>query len=311
MMDRFDAMTVFLTAAELGSLSAAGRRLGMPLSTVSRKISDLETHLRSRLLIRSTRKLALTDSGSAYIVACQRILDEVAAAERGAAGEYDRPRGELIITAPIVFGRLHVLPVTVEFLAAYPDVAVRLTLSDRTLDLLDDHIDLAVRIGELPSSGLKAARIGQVRHVVCASPGYFATRAVPKHPTDIDALDLVTFDAPMGAGAWNFRWDGARRAVAVRSRLVVNTAEAAIDAAMAGVGMTRVLSYQVDAAVNAGKLIIVLKKFELEAIPIHLVFMQGPILPLKLRAYLDFAAPRLRSRVQSLADRKPRRGSKR
>ena len=169
-MDRFESMTVLLTAVEAGSLSAAGRRLGMPLATVSRKVSELETHVKARLLSRSTRKLTLTDAGRDYVVACKRILEDVNEAERAASGEYSAPRGELIVTAPIVFGRLHVLPVTTEFLAAYPEVAVRLVLGDRVVNLLEDQVDLAVRIGELPDSSLIATRVGTIRRVVCGSP---------------------------------------------------------------------------------------------------------------------------------------------
>ncbi|TIX54789.1 MAG: LysR family transcriptional regulator, partial [Mesorhizobium sp.] len=173
-MDRLEAMSLFVAAVEAGSLSAAGRRFGIPLATVSRKVSDLERHLKTRLLNRSTRQLTLTDAGHAYLAACRRILDEVGEAERAAAGEYSAATGELIITAPIVFGRLHVLPVVTGFLAAYPDVTIRLMLADRITQLSEEHIDLAVRIGELPDSSLVATRIGSIRRVVCASPAYLA-----------------------------------------------------------------------------------------------------------------------------------------
>ncbi|MEO5756835.1 MAG: LysR substrate-binding domain-containing protein, partial [Mesorhizobium sp.] len=173
-MDRLEAMSLFIATVEAGSLSAAGRRSGTPLATVSRKISDLEHHLKTRLLNRSTRRLTLTDAGHAYFAACRRILDEVGEAERTAGGEYSTPTGELIITAPIVFGRLHVLPVVTAFLAAYPRVDIRLTLGDRIAQLAEDHIDLAIRIGHLPDSRMVAIKIGSIRHVVCASPAYLA-----------------------------------------------------------------------------------------------------------------------------------------
>ena len=166
--------------AEAGSLSAAGRKLGVPLPTVSRKISDLEAHLKTRLLIRSTRKLALTEAGAAYVAAARRILDEVLEAERAAAGEHAAPRGELVITAPIVFGRLHVLPVIAEFLGQYLEIDVRLVLADRNLHLIDDHVDVAVRIGALADSAMVSTRVGAVRNVVCGSPAYFAAHGVPK-----------------------------------------------------------------------------------------------------------------------------------
>ena len=184
-MDRLEAMSLLVAVAEAGSLSAAGRKLGVPLPTVSRKISDLEAHLNTRLLTRSTRKLALTDSGVAYVAAAKRILDEVSEAERAASGEHAAPRGDLVITAPVVFGRLHVLPVIAEFLGRWPEINVRLVLADRNLHLIDDHIDMAVRIGALADSALVATRVGAVRRVVCGSPAYFAAHGVPKSPEDL------------------------------------------------------------------------------------------------------------------------------
>src|SRR6266849_5414068 len=180
MMDRLDSMQVLITAVEAGSLSAAGRRLGIPLATVSRKVSELESHLRTRLLTRTRRGLTLTDAGRSYVEACKRILQEVGEAERAASGEYSAPKGDLIITAPIVFGRLHVLPIAMEFLKAYPEINIRIVLADRVVDLLEDHVDLAVRIGELPDSSLVATRVGSIRRVVCGSPGYFAERGTPQ-----------------------------------------------------------------------------------------------------------------------------------
>jgi DNA-binding transcriptional LysR family regulator len=304
-MDRFDAMTVFLAVVEAGSLSAAGRRLGMPLATVSRKVSELETHLKARLLNRSTRRLELTDTGRAYADACKRILVEVGEAERAATGEYSAPKGELVITAPMVFGRLHVLPVVTEFLLAYPAVNVRLTLGDRIAQLLDEHLDLAVRIGTLPDSSFKATGVGWLRRVVCGSPAYLASHGVPRMPADMGMHDCITFDAVGSADQWVFRFEKSESAVPVHSRLVVNTAEAAVDAAKAGLGLTRLLSYQIDAARRAGDLAVVLEAFEPPPIPVSLVFNAQQRIPLKLRAFLDFAAPRLRERMLALAEAAP------
>src|SRR5215813_6007530 len=169
-MDRLEAMSILLAAVEAGSLSAASRQLGIPLATVSRKVSDLEAHLKTRLVNRTSRQLTLTDAGRSYVEACKRILEEVDEAERAAAGEYSAPRGHLIITAPVVFGRRHMLPIIAAFLKSYGDINVRLVLADRIVNLLEEHIDLAVRIGPLSDSGLVATRVGAVRHVVCASP---------------------------------------------------------------------------------------------------------------------------------------------
>ncbi|HZC56722.1 MAG TPA: LysR family transcriptional regulator, partial [Xanthobacteraceae bacterium] len=270
-MDRLDAMSVLVSVVETGSFSAASRKLGAPLPTVSRKVSELEAHLNTRLLIRSTRKLTLTDAGAAYVAASKRILEQVGDAERAASGEYSSPRGDLVVAAPIVFGRLHVLPAVNEFLANYPDIDVRLLLSDRNVHLIDDHVDLAVRIGALADSSMVAVRVGSVRRVVCASPTFLAGHGTPKAPEDLSALACVTFDALTSSTVWNFTTADSRteRAVALRSRLSVNTAEAAVDAAISGVGVTRVLSYQAANAVAEGKLRIVLAKYESEPLPIN------------------------------------------
>lgn len=295
-MDRLDAMSVLVAVAESGSFSGASRKLGTPLPTVSRKIADLEAHLQTQLLVRTTRKLMLTDAGAAYVTACKGILEQVAEAERAASGEYAAPRGDLVVTAPVVFGRLHVLPVINAFLARYPEIDVRLLLSDRNVHLIDDHIDLAVRIGDLADSGLVAMRVGKVRRVVCASPGYLAGVGAPKVPEDLSALACITFDSLASSPAWTFRDPGSRRerVVPIHARLSVNTAEAALDAAIAGVGVTRVLSYQAVQAIAEGRLEIVLAAYEPEPPPVNLVHAPQSLLPHKTRAFLDFAAPRIR-----------------
>jgi DNA-binding transcriptional LysR family regulator len=298
-MDRLDAMSLLVAVAEAGSLSAAGRKLGMPLPTVSRKISELEAHLNTRLLTRSTRTLALTDSGAAYIAAARRILDEVSEAERAASGEHAAPRGDLVITAPVVFGRLHVLPVIAEFLSQWPEINVRLVLADRNLHLIDDHIDIAVRIGALADSALVATQVGAVRSVVCGSPAYFAAHGVPKRPEDLAALTAVTFDLFSSAQPWMFHDPQSKREirVAMRARLSVNTAEAAIDGAAAGLGVTRVLSYQVAQAVTDGRIQIVLTDHEPTPSPVSLIHGPQGLTPLKVRMLLDFAGPQLRARL--------------
>ena len=302
-MDRIEAMSILVAAVETGSFSAAARKLGTSLPTVSRKIAELEAHLNARLLIRSTRKLTLTDAGDAYVAACRRILEQLGEAERAASGEYVAPRGDLVITAPVVFGRLHVLPVVTAFLAVYPDINVRLALSDRNAHLIDDHMDVAVRIGALPDSGLVATRVGAVRHVVCGSPAFFAALGAPSEPADLRAMPCVSFDGIAPATSWSFAdsTSGVPKPVAVSPRLSVNTAEAALDAAIAGLGLTRVLSYQAAAAVAEGTLQVVLADFETAALPIHLLHAGQGAAPLKLRAFLDFAAPRIRDRVAVLA----------
>ena len=243
-MDRLDAMTALIAAVDGGSLSAASRTLGMPLATVSRKVSDLEAHLRTRLLVRTSRRLVLTQAGEGYVAACRRILEQIDEAERTAAGEYRTPRGTLTITAPIVFGRLHLEPVVLDFLKAYPDIAVRLVLADQVVNLTDEHVNVALRIGVLPDSDLLAMRLGAIGWVTCASPAYLAARGTPQTPDDLPAHDCITFAGRYSSNAWAFAAEGFTRSVIVNARFVVNTAEAAIDAALASAGITHVLSYQ-------------------------------------------------------------------
>ncbi len=296
-MDRLDAMATFVAAVDGGSLSAASRKLGMPLATVSRKVSELEAHLRTRLVNRTTRRFTLTDAGRAYIAACKRILEDIDEAERAASGEYTAPTGDLMITAPIVFGRLHVLPVAIEFLKSYPDIDIRIALSDRVVNLQEDDVDLAVRIGELPDSSLVAIRIGSIRRVVCASPAYFAQRGTPQTPGELGSHDCIAFDGLTAPDSWKFVVGRSIVSVPIHSRLVVNTAEAAIDAAIASAGVTRVLSYQIASALRASSLALALEEFEPAPWPVSLVYGRQGLLPQKLRVFLDFAAPRLKSRL--------------
>ena len=296
-MDRLESMSILLAAVEAGSLSAAARRLGTPLATVSRKVSELEAHLKTRLLNRSSRRLTLTDAGRYYVIACKRILEDVGEAERTTSGEFRAPKGDLIITAPIVFGRLHILPIVTEFLKAFPDIDIRLLLADRVVNLLEDRVDLAVRIGTLPDSSLVATRVGLIRRVVCASPAYFAKRGTPKNPGELRTHDCITFEGLMSAATWTFTVGKSDASVAIHSRLIVNTAEAAIDAAIAGVGITRVLSYQIADAMRAGALVVVLQAFEPVPWPVNLVYTGQRLSPLKLRTFLDFAAPRLKAEL--------------
>jgi DNA-binding transcriptional LysR family regulator len=299
-MDRLDAMATLLAAVDGGSLSAASRSLGMPLATVSRKVADLEAHLRTQLVVRTSRKLALTEAGRAYVAASRRILEEIEEAERAATGEYRAPRGHLTVTAPVMFGRLHVEPVVLDFLRAYPDITVRLVLVDYVVNLVEDHIDAAIRIGNLPDSSMVAIRLGAVGWVACASPNYLVARGTPETPAALDGHDCIMFEGLYSSNLWSFGRGARTIAVPIRPHFAVNTADAAIAAAISAAGITRVLSYQVRDAVAAGALRLILRPFEPEPLPVHLVYAAQSQLPLKLRAFLDFAAPRLQA---SLPDR--------
>jgi DNA-binding transcriptional LysR family regulator len=301
-MDRLHAMIILLRVVDNGSFSAASRDLGVPLATVSRKVNELETHLGTKLLVRTTRKVALTDAGVAYVASARRILDEIDETERIAAGEFRVPRGGLILTAPIFFGHLHILAIVTEFLAAYQEINVRLLLSDRNLNLIEDHVDVAVRIGLLPDSNMIATRVGSMRTVVCASPKLLARHDEPQSPEDLARLPCVNFEFLSPASAWPFRLKHAKAAsdVPIRPRLSVTTAEAAVWAASEGVGATRVLHYQCADAVRDGSLRIILADFEVEPLPVHLLHARRVALPTKTRFFLDFAAHRLRERLTSL-----------
>jgi len=296
-MNRLDSMSVLIAVVDAGSLSAAARVLDMPLATVSRKVAELEEHLKTRLLHRSTRQLSLTEAGISYVAACRRILEEIGEAERAATGEYASPKGELLITAPVAFGRLHVVPVVAEFLVQYPEIGINLMLTDRVVHLMDEHADAAIRIGDLPDSMLMAMRVGTVRRVICASPAYLAAHGRPLRPQDLSGHACITFEVLASMRAWMFGSGKSEFSVPVQSRLTVNTAEAAIAAATLDVGLIRVLSYQVADAVRRQVLRVVLEEFESAPLPVSLVHTGQAPLPLKLRAFLDFATPRLRERT--------------
>lgn len=296
-MDRFDSMSVLLAVVKNGSFSAASRTLGIPVATVSRKILELESRLGATILIRSSRRMTLTDAGHAYVAACRRILDDVEEAERAVTGEYREPKGDLTVTAPVSFGRLHLLPVALDFLAAYPDIDIRLVLSDRLLDLLEDNVALAIRIGKLGDSSLIASRIGATRVVTCASPRYLDQRGRPEKPADLRIHDCITFDNLAAPDVWRFAGATEEISVPIRSRLTVNTADAAIDAAIAGRGILRMMSYKIEESRRAGALDFVLEPYEPPPLPISFLYPgQGP-LPLKLSAFMSFATPKLQARL--------------
>jgi DNA-binding transcriptional LysR family regulator len=303
-MDRLDAMAVLLAVVEAGSLSAAARKLHMPLATVSRKIADLEAHLRAKLMLRTRRGAELTEAGLAYLEASRRILEQVEEAERIAAGEYSAPRGELRVTAPTLFGQRHVLPVALAFLEQNPEISLKLHLEDRQISLVDEHIDVAVRIGHLDSGGLIAAKVGEVRRVICASPAYLARRGRPRMPDDLKVHDGISFRGFAVTPEWRYRGDNPALGEEPRARLSVNSTAAAIDAALAGFGLVRVLSYQVEEQLRHGALEAVLEDFAPTPLPISLAYAEGGLRSQKVRAFLDWATPRLRAR---LAGRRPRR----
>lgn len=306
-MDRLEAMSILLLTVEKGSFTAAAKALDMPLPTVSRKLRELEARLGTQLLVRTTRTLALTDAGAAYATAARRILGDIEEAERIAAGEFDAPRGELVITAPILFGQLHVLPIVTEFLATYPDISVRLLLSDRNLHLIEDHVDMAVRIGALPDSSMVATRVGAMAMVVCASPTLLAARGALQSPEELADFPCIGFDSLAARSAWTFTRSAGSGTVEIpiTPRLSVTTAAAAVWAATQGVGVTRLYHYQCADALQQGELQPILGDFRPDPVPVSLLHAARGALPLKMRVFLDFAAGRLRNRLGELARAAP------
>ncbi len=304
-MDRLEAMEMLLSAVDRGSLSAAAREMKIPVSTLTRKVADLEEMLGTRLLIRTTRKLTLTDAGLSYVAAARRILDLVREQEHEATGEFATAKGELVVTAPVQGGRLYVLPVINQFLAQYPDINVRLLLSDRNIDLIDSHADLAVRVGELADSNMIATRIGSLRSIVCASPALIAQHSAPREPADLLKYPCVVFNSPY-LSPWRFRLPGTNKVslLEVKPRLEVTSPDAAVSAAVDGAGVTFVFEHDADEALRNGQLEILLPKFEVEPVPVHLVHVSRNLMAVKLRHFIDFAAPRLRESMSRFGKQK-------
>jgi DNA-binding transcriptional LysR family regulator len=245
--------------------------------------------------------MTLTDAGRSYIEACKRIIEQVDNAEREVSGEYRIPKGDLAVTAPSGLGHMHLLPIAVEFLSAYPDIALRLVLTDHVVNMVQDNIDVAVRIGILPDSSMIATRIGSIRLVLCASPAYLAARGRPTNPSDLCSHDCITIDEIAAPRAWRLAKGDHAIVAPIRSRLTVNTSEAAVEAALAGAGIARAMSYKTEAARRAGALVVVLDNFEPEPLPVHIVYAQRKPVPLKLHAFLNWVTPRLKARLTSQA----------
>lgn len=296
-MDRLEAMTILLAAVDTGSLSAASRQLGIPLATVSRRVSELEEHLGIRLLLRGHRRIELTDAGRGYAAACRRIAEDIAEAERVAAGEYHAPQGELIISVPFVIGRTFVTPVVVEFLEAHPDIRIDVQQTDRVVNLVQEHVDLALRVGELPDSSLIATRVGLIRQMVCASPAYLKRRGTPKKPADLAEHDCIANKFSASSEDWLFRVNGKLQKTPVPARLSVNSSDAALVATMAGAGIAQVLSCHMTDQLKSRALVGLLEAYEPPPTPVWLIHPSQRQEPLKLRAFLDFAVPRLRKRL--------------
>ncbi|MFC3690843.1 LysR family transcriptional regulator [Chenggangzhangella methanolivorans] len=292
-MDRLQAMGVFVKVAETGGFAEAARRLALSPPAVTRAIAALEDAIGARLLTRTTRLVKLTDVGARYLEDCRRILADLADADAAAGGSYARPTGLLTVTAPVLFGRIYVLPILTRYLDENPAVEGRALFLDRVVNIVDEGVDVAVRIGRMADSGHAAIRCGTVRRVVCASPAYVAEHGAPRAPADL-AEHRVVAVPHSGASEWRFGRDR-DVAVTVTPRLACNVNEAAISAAIDGWGVTRVLSYQVAEALRDGRLVVLLEDFEPAPLPIHVVHVEGRGAAAKVRSFVDFAVERLRA----------------
>jgi DNA-binding transcriptional LysR family regulator len=283
-MDRIDAMQAFVVVADLKGFAPAARKLGLSPSGVTRLIAVLEDRLGARLLQRTTRSVRLTDAGTRYLERARRILADVEEAEGAVEGERTRPSGRLVVSAPVGFGRLHVSPIMSAYLKRYGEVSAELRLSDRMVNLVEDGVDLAVRIGHLPDSSLVARHIGEMPRIVVASSGYLKARGEPQTPEAIASHDMIQFGA---TPEWRFARDGREFSVACTPRFVTNSADAAIQYAEADGGLADVMAYQAADAIKRGRLTIVLAKFQRPALPIHIVYPTSRLLSAKVRAFID------------------------
>lgn len=293
-MDRLHEMEVFLAIADAGSFAAGGARLRVSPPAVSRAVASLEDRLGARLINRTTRSLSLTEAGARFLESTRRLLDEIDTAEKQAAGETALPQGHLTVTASVAFGRMVMTPILCDFLSRQPRVTVALMMYDRIVNIVEEGIDVAVRIGDLPDSSLMARRVGNVRRILVASPDYLARSGLPPSPGDLKLHSIIAFTGLMPNREWRYKDKGEDRQVALSPRMEINDPSAAIAAAEAGEGITIALSYMVADSIREGRLVPVLDEFSPGPVPVHLVYPQSRLLAPKIRAFVDFSAPLLR-----------------
>ncbi|MFU2328433.1 LysR family transcriptional regulator [Pseudomonas sp. NFX98] len=293
-MDRFQEMQVFTAVAQDQGFSAAARRLGLSAASVTRAVAALEKRIGTQLLTRTTRSVHLSEAGQRYLEDCRRILAEVQEAEDSAAGSHAQPRGQLTITAPVLFGELFVTPLMVDFLTQFPDVMINALLVDRVVSVVEEGVDVAVRIGDLPDSNQHAIRVGEVRRVIVASPQFLAANGRPTHPQDLTQAPIIATSSIGQQRSWPFLEGDEPLSVRTEPRLVVTANQAAITAAALGLGYTRVLSYQVASKIATGELEIILAEFEVAPLPIHVVYQGGRKAPARVRSFVDFTVKALR-----------------
>ena len=300
-MDRLLEMEVFVAVNEVGSFNKAAERMRISPPAVTRAVSSLEERLGTTLLARTTRRLHLTDAGARFLEHAQRLLAEIESAEKDASGETGVPQGHLTISASVTFARSVITPMVRGFLQTQPKITATVLSLDRVVNLVDEGIDVAVRIGELPASSLIARRVGAVRRIFVASPDYLARRGCPEHPQELKLHSMIGFSNIQASQEWHYKTKAGKGHVSLAPRLMVNDAMAAVEAAVAGEGITMMMSYVVVVLIKSKRLVPVLMDFVPEVVPVHLVFPQSRLVAPKLRAFLDFSAARLKEKLAQLA----------
>ena len=294
-MDRFRLMTVFVAVAEEEGFASAARRLRMSPPAVTRAIALLESRLGVRLLTRTTRLVRTTDAGARYLEDARRILLEADEADEAAAGINAEPRGQLAVTAPVLFGKTYVMPVITAYQSTYRETTVSALFVDRVVNLMEEGLDVGIRIGQLPDSSLRAIRVGQVRRVVCASPAYLKKHGSPVSPAQLSRHPIIASTSVSAGSEWGFAKGKERINVRVSPRILVNTNDGALEAAKSGFGLTRLISYQVANELAAGTLKTVLTEFEEASLPVHVIHREGRHGPAKIRSFVDLAVEKLRA----------------
>ncbi len=300
-MDRLHELEVFIAVARAGSFAKAGRRLRMSPPAVTRAISSLEARLGARVFNRTTRSLAITEAGQRFLVSAERIISDLEFAEKEAVGDTAVPQGHLTMTASVTFGRSALAPIVSDFLVQHPSVSVSVMLLDRVVNLVEEGIDIAVRIGPLPDSSLIAKQVGTVHRILVASPSYLAEHGIPTIPSDLRSHAIIAFTSLMQNGEWRYRKNQKLGSVSLTPRFEINDAVTSIQAAEAGQGITNALSYMVAAQIRVGTLVPILPSYTLEPQPVHLVHPHAKLVAPKIRAFIDFASPRLRTALSELA----------
>ncbi len=300
-MDRLLEMEVFAAVNEMGSFSKAAERMRMSPPAVTRAVASLEERLGATLLTRTTRRLHLTDAGARFLESAQRLLSEIESAEKNASGETGVPQGHLTISASVTFGRFVIAPMVRRFLQTQPKITATVLSLDRVVNLVDEGIDVAVRIGELAPSSLIGRRVGAVRRIFVASPDYLTRRGCPEHPQELKLHAMIGFTNIQASQEWHYKTKAGKGHVTLTPRLMVNDAMAAVEAAVAGEGITMMMSYVVVDLIKSNKLVPILMDFVPQEIPVHLVFPQSQLVAPKLRAFLDFSAARLKVELARLA----------